>query len=351
MSAELLKIPQELYDLAIDKTIFNKEEHKVKHFVRPKVVTTKVPHPMNPNRFITKQERVWDDVFSHSWTNSLYGAGLLNMIAFYTLDYGYSFVEKTESGDWLFQDNNGNKMLLSIGDKFNMTVDNGIREVTYKDPIQETKNGVTTKTTRVVTFSSQNLAEKLGTTEYEVIKWINNLGWVWTGTTVNTDTHVANVFSTIERENDVVTADVLVNGKSFSTLNFGALIFPFGKAGQGFVVDWVLYNEHELVGTPKWISEGDMGEAARVRIASKSDVRATVVNVVAGTESKYDDDTHTFTYDSRKGAVLIFQPQLKPAQGKNDIYEVCLDLNTGETYLSRFEALKNAKGLVNDEEL
>lgn len=340
MSAELLKIPQELYDLAIDKVITNKEEHKITNRVTAKVVTSKVPHPTIPNRFVTKSERKWVDNITHSFTNGIFGIGLLNMIAFYTLDYGYSYDGK-EGNAYVFVKSDGTKMKLDIGEKFTMTIDDGIRSKTFTTSIRT--NGVTT--TLESTYDSAQLAAILGSPENEVIKWLNGLGWIWTGATVDPNTHVANIFSTIEKDGDLVTADVLVNGKSFTEYNFGSLVFPFGKSGQDFVVDWVLYNEHELVGTPQWLSEGNFGEAGTTRVASKSDVKATAVNVVEGTNVGYDADTHTFTYDPSKQAILSFQPQLKPAQGKNDVYEVCLDLNTGETYLSRIEALKNAKGL------
>jgi hypothetical protein len=340
MSAELLKIPQELYDLAIDKVITNKEEHKITNRVTAKVVTSKVPHPTIPNRTITKSEKIWVDNLSHSFSNGVFGIGLLNMIAFYTLDYGYSYDGK--DGDaFIFVKGDGTKMRLDIGDKFIMTIDNGIRSKTFTTSMRT--NGVTT--TLESTYNSAQIAEKLGSPEGDVIKWLNGLGWVWNGVKVDTNTHIANIFSTLKVENGEAFADVLVNGKSFTKYNFGSLIFPFGKSGQDFVVDWVLYNEHELVGTPQWLSEGNFGEAGTVRIPSKSDFRATAVGIVSGTNVGYDADTHTFTYDPTKQAILSFQPQLKPAQGKNDVYEVCLDLNTGETYLSRIEALKNAKGL------
>jgi hypothetical protein len=340
MSAELLKIPQELYDIAIDKVITNKEEHKITNRVTAKVVTSKVPHPTIPNRFVTKSEKKWVDNITHSFTNGIFGIGLLNMIAFYTLDFGYSYDGK--DGDaFIFLKDDGTKMRLDINDKFTMTIDNGIRSKTFTIPIRT--NGVTT--TLESTYSAAQLAAILGSPEGEVVKWLNGGGWIWTGVKVDSNTHVANIFSTIEKDGDLVTADVLVNGKSFTEYNFGSLVFPFGKSGQDFVVDWVLYNEHEIGDKVDWLSEGNFGEAATTRITSKADVKATAVNVVAGTNVGYDADTHTFTYDPSKQAILSFQPQLKPAQGKNDVYEVCLDLNTGKTYLSRFEALKNAKGL------
>lgn len=341
MSAELLKIPQELYDLAIDKVITNKEEHKITNRVTAKVVTSKVPHPTIPNRFITKSERKWVDNISHSSKNGIFGIGLLNMIAFYTLDYGYTFDSK-EGNAFVFVDEKGTKMRLDIGDKFTMTIDNGIRSKTFSTPI--TSNGV--KTVLESTYDSAQLAELLGSPENEVIQWLNGGGWVWNGVKVDTNTHVANVFSTIEVVNGVALADLKVNGKSFIEYNFGSLVFPFGKAGQDFVVDWVLYNEHEIGESVDWLSEGNFGEAGTTRVASKADVKATAVNVVEGTDVGYNAETHTFTYDPSKQAILSFQPQLKPAQGKNDVYEVCIDLNTGDTYLSRIEALKNAKGLV-----
>ena len=342
MSAELLKIPQELYDLAIDKVITNKEEHKITNRVTAKVVSKKVPHPTIPNRMVTKSEKTWVDNISHSYTNGIFGIGLLNMIAYYTLDYGYTY-EGKDGNAFIFVKDENTKMRLDIGEKFTMTIDNGIRSKTFTTSMRT--NGVTT--TLESTYDSAQLATILGSPEGEVIKWLNGLGWIWTGVTVNTDTHVANIFSTLELDSDngVAFADLKVNGKSFVNHNFGSLVFPFGKSGQDFVVDWVLYNEHELVGTPQWLSEGNFGEAGTVRIPSKSDPRAVAVNIVAGTNVGYDANTHTFTYDPSKQAILSFQPQLKPAQGKNDVYEVCLDLNTGKTYLSRIEALKNAKGL------
>lgn len=342
MSAELLKIPQELYDLAIDKVITNKEDHNITNRVTAKVVTSKVPHPTIPNRLVTKSERVWVDNLSHSYTNGIFGIGLLNMIAYYTLDYGYTY-EGKDGDAFIFVKDADTKMRLDINDKFTMTIDNGIRSKTFTTSIRT--NGVTTKLES--TYSAAQIAEKLGSPEGEVVKWLNGEGWVWTGKVVDTSTHVANIFSTLEldSENNVVFADLLVNGKSFINYDFGSLVFPFGQSGQDFVVDWVLYNEHELVGTPQWLSEGNFGEAGTTRITSKSDPRAVAVNVVAGTNVGYDSDTHTFTYDPSKQAILSFQPQLKPAQGKNDVYEVCLDLNTGKTYLSRFEVLKIAKGL------
>jgi hypothetical protein len=340
MSAELLKIPQELYDLAIDKVITNKEEHKITNRVTAKVVSSKVPHPTIPNRTITKSEKIWVDNLSHSFSNGVFGIGLLNMIAFYTLDYGYSYDGK--DGDaFIFVKGDGTKMRLDIGDKFTMTIDNGIRSKTFTTSMRT--NGVTT--TLESTYSAAQIAERLGSPEGEVIKWLNGLGWVWNGVKVDTNTHVANIFSTLDVDNGVAFADVLVNGKSFTEYNFGSLTFPFGKSGQDFVVDWVLYNEHQIGESVDWLSEGNFGEAGTVRISSKSDPRATAVNIVSGTNVGYDADTHTFTYDPTKQAILSFQSQLKPAQGKNDVYEVCLDLNTGETYLSRIESLKNAKGL------
>jgi len=358
INSELLKIPQELFDLCLDKCIQFKEEHKVTNRVTAKTVTAKKPHKTIPTRFVTVTEKVWVDNITHSYKNGVFGIGLLNMIAFYTLEFGYTFKENVGT-KWVFAKGE-RELTLDLGEKFTLSIYEGIESKTFITPI--TTNNVRTELTS--TYTVAELAAKLGSPEDEVRTWLNGLGWVWNGVAVDTDTHVANVFSEIAKDGENVTADVLVNGKSFKDYNFGSLVFPFGQAGRDFVVDWVLYNEHvpptsvptlvidEITGVTtyvsplKWISEGDMGEAARHRIPQKSDVKATAVKVVEGEVAGYDETTHTFTYNPSKQAVLSFQPQLLPAQGKNDVYEVCIDLNTGDVYYSRFAALKAAEAKV-----
>jgi hypothetical protein len=56
----------------------------------------------------------------------------------------------------------------------------------------------------------------------------------------------------------------------------------------------------------------------------------------------YDKDTHTFYYNPTKEALLAFTPTLLPAQGKNDDYEVLIDLKTGKVHYNRFKALAEA---------
>ena len=204
MSAELLKIPQELYDLAKDKVITNKEDHNITNRVTAKVVTSKVPHPTIPNRTITKSERVWVDNLSHSYTNGIFGIGLLNMIAFYTLDYGYTY-EGKDGDAFIFVKDENTKLRLDIGEKFTMTIDNGIRSKAFTTSIRT--NGVTTKLES--TYSAAQIAEKLGSPEGEVVKWLNGEGWIWTGKTVDTSTHVANIslhHLTLENSYSTVTA-------------------------------------------------------------------------------------------------------------------------------------------------
>ena len=337
---ETLKIPQELYELAKDKVILTKEDHDVTPFLELKKVTEKVPSSINPARLISRTYYKESIGLRHKFKTEVFGIGLLNMIAMYTLDFGYTYLER--QGDVFLFEEGASILRIDIGDKFTFSIDNGIREKEYS--IKKTTNGVVSYVTAI--YNTAQIATLLSAPESEVISWVNNLGWVWNGGKVDTTTNVANVFSIISEENGVVTADLLVNEKSFREYNFGSLVFPFGKSGQDFVVDWVLYNEHPTSTPPKWLSEGNFGEAGTVRISQKSDAKATTVNVQHGEVAGYDADTHTFTYNPTKQSIISFQPQLKPAQGKNDVYEVCLDLNTGNVYYSRIEALKKAKGLV-----
>lgn len=338
---QAFNLPQELFDAAKDKVLEFREEHKLKYTVVPKVTTSKVPHPTIPNRLLTKSVKTWEDKLTHSYKTYGHGVGLVEFLSYYTLEYGFGDVTQTGEQEWSLTNADGSqRLIVAIADKVYIWKDEQIRTLDVSVPIKT--NGVTTIIAK--TLSSGEVANLISTQEANVLPYINNKGFVWTGKKIDLSKTIGYLYCTIERDGDTVNTDVIVNGQSFKDIQYGSYAYPSGKTGNSFVVDWVLYNEHVLTGSPKWISEGDMGEAVRHRIASKSDPKATSITVVEGEVAGYDEDTHTLTYDPTKGAVLCFRIESNQAQGHEDTWEVCLDLNSGEVNYSRFAAIKSAQG-------
>lgn len=333
-------IPQDLFDAVQDKVLEFREEHKIKHTVNVTTKQIKVPNPRIPNRFLTKSEKTYSDALTHSYRTYGNGVGLAEFLSYYALEYKWE-LSKVNDNKWEFADGDGKKLIVEVSDKVYIWQDHGIREVTFTKPM--TTNGVTTMYKS--TLTTAQIAELLSTQEANVLPWVNGSGFVYVGKKVDTSKVIANLYCTIERDDDVITTDVIVNGQSFKDINFGSMAYPSGKTGNSFVVDWVLYNEHTPSTPIKWLTEGDGGEAVRKRIADKSDVKATSLNVAIGDEAGYDEATHTITYDPTKQSVLMFRIESNQALGHEDTWEVCIDLNTDTVYYSRFDALRVARGI------
>ena len=333
---ETLGIPEELFNAVKDKAIKIRIDSSIKHKAS---LDRRRP-------FITERERIngvwqitsrvpnWVHHFTPTQKNNLFGVGGLNFILGYLGTYEYQGKEGSKylmynafTKDTVYYDEDTSM--------FGRLVDTSAPFV-GKQTL--TTNGV--KTEYTFEWTNEELAVLMNTS-VEKVETLRS-GWVWQFETVDTETEVANAFSVISKEENVVSANLLVNGKDWKEYpRFGDLLFPFGKRGQDFIVDWVLYNEHTDP-TPDWPSEGNFGEGARVRY-EKADPRAFSVNVAeTDGEPYYDKDTHTFYYNPTKEALLAFVPTLLPAQGKNDDYEVLIDLKTGKVHYNRFKALAEA---------
>ncbi len=348
ITAEQLGIPQVLFDACIDKVIKIKQVHKVTPLRTSETVTNKLPHPLYPGRFITKRQVVEGISLRYYKKNELFGAGLLNFIAYRTRE-GYVYSEdKSTQEVFVFTSSQGKEFVVQLEGGKVLTFDSAGKETSkvYSIKITNSFTREVTYLTREVTVeqmaSELNISLELAT---EIINAHQNSGaWVWEASTIATSNHLANAFSTLSLNDGVVSGNFYVNGKDFREFEpFGSIVFPFGKAGQDFCVDWVLYNEHVDL-TPDWVSEGNFGEGARVRIAEKEDAKAFTVNVAeTDGEPFYDAETHTFFYNPSKQSLLAIVPTLLPAQGKNDDYECLIDLKTGAVYYSRFEAMASAE--------
>lgn len=344
---ESLGIPNEVWESLKNKAIVTKNEATIKHTPSLSYKTIREPHPTIPNRWVNKGlEKVWTHNFRLIEKVPLFGIGGLNLLLSWMKESGYALSEKVES-TYIFKSDKQTDFVTYNSETNKIGFDKPISDMTFK--WQSSTNGV--RENHSVTFTPSEIAEKLGISLTTLQEKLG--GWKWNLVAVNTDTHVANAFSVLAKEDGVVTGDLLVNGVTWRNyVPFGKLVFPFGKAGQDFVVDWVLYNDHTASTPPKWTSEGNFGEAARTRIADKNDPRAFVVNVAeTDGEAFYEADTHTFHYNPTKQSLLAIMPTLKPAQGKNDDHECLIDLNTGKVYYSRFEALRESKGVVKESEI
>ena len=348
ITAEQLGIPQVLFDACIDKVIKIKQVHKVTPLRVSETVTNKLPHPLYPGRFITKRQVVEKVSLRYYKKNELFGAGLLNFISYRTRE-GYLYSEDKSTKDmFVFTSSQGREFVVQLEAGKVLAYDAAGKETSETYSIKKT-NAFTrevTYLTREVTVQEMaaelNISLELAT---EIVNAHQDSGaWVWEASTIATSNHLANAFSTLSLNEGVVSGNFYVNGKDFREFKpFGSVVFPFGKAGQDFCVDWVLYNEH-VDPTPDWSSEGNFGEGARVRIAEKEDPKAFTVNVAeTDGEPSYDAETHTFYYNPSKQSLLAIVPTLLPAQGKNDDYECLIDLKTGVVYYSRFEAMSNAE--------
>lgn len=349
ITAEKLGIPQVLFDICQDKVITIKQVHKVTPFRTSSVVTNRLSHPIIPNRFITKQEVVEAIKLHYSQKNELFGVGLLNFITLRTREHYWLDEEKSTDTTFVFTNTySGNEFIVIVkGDVVYLQDIIGDKTTkTYSIKKTDTKTKVVTYLTRDVTV--EQLATEIGVSTELATNIINASeqggAWVWEAGKIASDNHVAHAFASLSIDSNVVSGNFYINGKDFREFKpFGSLVFPFGKAGQDFCVDWVLYNEHTDE-TPDWYSEGNFGEGARVRIADKNDPRAFTVNVAeTDGEPYYNADTHTFYYNPSKEALLAIQPTLLPAQGKNDDHECIIDIKTGKIYYSRFEAMAEAK--------
>lgn len=334
---ETLGIPEELFNAVKDKAIKKRVDSSIKHTAsldrrRPFVETRE---RVNGVWRVTSRVPNWVHNFQQIQKVNLFGAGGLNFIVGY-LNQGYEYTEKVGS-KFLFHNSFTNDTVY-YDEAFG-----SFGQVQAVDEKFVGKQVLTTNRVRTeYTFewTNEELAALMNTTVDKVIDLRS--GWVWYFEDVDTETEVANAFSVISRDENEVSANLLINGVDWKEYpRFGDLLFPFGKRGQDFIVDWVLYNEHSDP-TPDWSSEGNFGEGARVRY-EKADPRAFSVNVgETDGEPYYEEETNTFWYNPTKEALLAFVPTLLPAQGKNDDFEVLIDLKTSKVYYNRFKGLAEA---------
>ena len=333
---ETLGIPEELFEAVKTKAIKRVVDSRIRHRAsldrtRPYILTRE---RINGRWVITSRTPNWVHSFGEEQKVNLFGAGGLNFILGY-INGGYKYVGKEGSKFILRNDFSGDTVYYdeAIGE---------FGRVLAQTPFVGTQtlrlNGETTSYSWE--WTNEELAQLMNTSVEKIIALRG--GRTWYFEEVETETEVANAFSVISIEENTVSANLLINGIDFREYGrFGDLLFPFGKRGQDFIVDWVLYNEHTDP-TPDWTSEGNFGEGARVRY-EKADPRAFTVNVgETDGEPYYDKDAHTFYYNPAKEAVLAFVPTLLPAQGKNDDFEVLIDLKTGKVYYDRFKGLAEA---------
>jgi hypothetical protein len=340
---ETLGIPQELVAILQDKAIKFKRETSIV----PNIKTSfrgwnseRVRNPITLKWELTgNRTPIWNHTFRMSEKLPIFGLGGLNFILSY-VNNGYEFVEKVDNV-FIFHKEFGDKTMCYDANT------NEFRGLPNKSNLEwsvpltvRVNNGAPQSYKYDFSYTNEQLADAMKIS-VERVEYLRS-GWKWVFQTVDTETEVANAFSGIEKVDDTVNAELFINGRSWREYSrFGDLLFPFGKRGQDFIVDWVLYNEH-TDSTPDWISEGNFGEGARVRY-EKSHENAFSVNVAeTDGEPSYDKETNTFYYNPSKEAVLAFVPTLLPAQGKNEDWEVLIDLKTGEVYYDRFKALAEA---------
>lgn len=326
---------ESLYEAVKGKIIHLQSIVNVKHIPLHKGVEyIREPHPTFPRRMVVVGQRIkWEHRFQLDEKRHLFGESLFMMILFYIKEWNYR-LEKEKDGVFYFTNLLDTVVYDSVNEFFGRLDEREEFIFTWK----HTTNKITS--IEQITLSKSELATALKTTE---AKLDYSLAADYLTKTVESDLHVWSAYSTLSIEDNVVNGDFMINDKSWTEYSrFGDLVFPFGKAGQDFCVDWVLYNEHTDE-TPDWYSEGNFGEGARVRISDKKDPRAFSVNVwFTDGEPYYDGETHTFYYNESKEALLAIQPTLLPAQGKNSDHECIIDLKTGKIYYSRFEAMKEA---------
>ena len=345
-----LGISEELFDYCKDKVIKIKQVHKVAGRRVSGIVKERLPHPKIAGRFISVQKVVEGIKLSHAQYNELFGVGLLNFVVMRTKE-GYTY-EGVTNGRHVFTkgersfivDTNG-CLVYDLGNDTETTFAIKKTNTTTKEVTWLTRD-VTEGEMAVecnIPLETANVIIDSALSDWNGVNTnVTKEGWIWEGSTVESDKHLAYAFSYLSKNENVITGGLEINGKDWKEFKpFGSIVFPFGKSGQDFCVDWVLYNEH-YDETPDWSSEGNFGEAARVRIEDKNDPRAFSINVeVTEGEPYYDEDTHTFYYNEGKKALVSIAPTLLPAQGKNDDYECVIDLSTGTIYYSRFAALSS----------
>ena len=354
LTAEEIGVPEILFQYAQNRVITIKEEHKCKPSVTTTTVTTKEPHPRFPQRNITVTKKVESIKLTYTSVKQGFGAGSINFL-----------LSRTKEG-FLYDASKSNDTLFVFDNPFNdydFVVQYSKGSLLFYDRHATTSKTYSIKATDTATnqvlYVTKTYDGAAVSHEAKVPLWIanqivatnENIGlWIWVANTIPTPNHLAYGIGHLTMSGTSVSGDYIINGKSWSTFKpFGSIYFPYitadyptGKPGQDFCVDWVLYNQAESNG--QYTSSGNFGEAARVRIAPKTDPKAFSVNaLVTDGPPYYDAVSHTFFYNADKQALLSFNPTILPAQGKNDDNECIIDLKTGEIYYSRFQALRTAK--------
>jgi len=142
---------------------------------------------------------------------------------------------------------------------------------------------------------------------------------------------ICNIFNGIEKNGDVYSSQVFINGLVAEFFELASLRTSFNKTGMDYIVEWRLYNDSP-VGTTSSLTSGNFGESFKRRFL-KSDPNGKSIKIVPvdGQEAVYDIEKNELTYDSlREHALLEFYIEFMPAQGKNECFSAYYNIKTGK---------------------
>lgn len=176
-----------------------------------------------------------------------------------------------------------------------------------------------------VTYTQQELAAKTGMSDDDVRL---NMAHVWTYVKKDPDTHVNNTSADfVVMDDGALQGLYYINGIPYHAQpNYKTMKVNYMKSGQfanhpPFVERWVLDNpgEETIPG-----SYNPMGFAWRIQREAGT---LPAIRTVGGTKAALDGDT--LTYNESKPAILWYQTEEYPAQGKNWGAECYMDLIAG----------------------
>jgi len=208
--------------------------------------TLKVPNPRWTGRYLTQTKYVWKDGFVSS-SNQVYSPSyLLNLVSMYINDYGYVVTGKNENGHWqLYKSEVSWKLPDGTTHTENEKLITIVVDDTYvvfddlENKNQWSFNWIVNGKTTVLEYDVSEIAEIMKVSEDTVLEMQNDF---FHGDYKDEDTHITNIFPSLEWDGNLLRGTFFVNEKEWNTFNYSQLRTCYGTSQGDFRISWTLYN-------------------------------------------------------------------------------------------------------------